>query len=123
MWPAAKLNASTPTLARFRVVGNARPLTTNLELSAYRIVEQLLLTLRDRPTVTVDVLVHFLPHALDIQVSGPADHGRAMSPAIESSMRSVRARAELHGGSVRTGTASGRQETSVRLPLLSPAAR
>ena len=63
---------STVADSRLRIEGSARPLTANIELSAYRIVEQLLTTLRDHPTARVEVIVRFRPDALELTVSGPA---------------------------------------------------
>ena len=66
------LRRATCSDARLTIAGTARPLTTNVELSAYRIVEQLLTTLRDHPKVRVEVQLRFTDDALEIRVSGPA---------------------------------------------------
>ncbi len=114
------VRTSTPTDARLRIVGEARPLTANIELSAYRIIEQLLTTLREQPTARVEVIVRFLPDALELSVSGPAPAAPS-SAERDATLSAVRARAEMHGGSVRTVHPPGRSETEVRLPLLTAA--
>jgi len=111
---------STTADARLRVEGAARPLTANVELSAYRIVEQLLTTLHDQPAARVEVVVRFHPDTLELTVSGPA-LAAPTSVELTAAMSAVRARAEMHGGSVRTMHPRGRRETEVRLPLLSAA--
>ena len=67
---AELLRRSTGNDTRLRIEGAARPLTANVELSAYRIVEQLLSTLRDQPLARVDVVIRFQPDALELKVSG-----------------------------------------------------
>jgi len=131
------LRRATCSDARLTIAGTARPLTTNVELSAYRIVEQLLTTLRDHPKVRVEVRLRFTDDALEIRVSGPAarsDVGRSDSdssdrseshlcvPDVRSTLNAVRVRAEMHGGSVTSRNPGGRLETEVRLPLLTAAA-
>lgn len=56
--------------ARLRIEGNPRVLPASLELSAYRIVEQLLSALDEG--AEVDVRVRFGEDALEIAVAGPA---------------------------------------------------
>lgn len=111
---------STVADSRLRVVGRARRLTANVELSAYRIVEQLLTTLHDHPTARVEVIVRFLPDALEITVSGPAMAAPGTAE-LAATLSAVQARAQMHGGSVRTVHPLGRSETEVRLPLLTAA--
>lgn len=117
---AALVQNSTVADARLRIVGTARPLTANIELSAYRIIEQLLTTLRDHPLARVEVIVRFRSDALELSVSGPAP-AAATSVERDATLSAVRARAEMHGGSVRTVHPPGRSETEVRLPLLTAA--
>jgi signal transduction histidine kinase len=108
---------STGADARLRIEGDARPLTANVELSAYRIIEQLLTTLHDRPAARVEVIVRFHTDALELTVSGPAPTA-ADSTELSSALSAVQERAQLHGGSVRTTHPAGRRATEVRLPLL-----
>ncbi len=133
------LRRTTCSDARLTIAGPARPLTTNVELSAYRIVEQLLTTLRDQPKVRVEVHLRFTDDALEIRVSGPTarsvsrrstsdssdSHGsesRMTVTDMGSTLHAVRVRAEMHGGSVTSRNPGGRLETEVRLPLLTAAA-
>ena len=117
------LRRATYSDARLTIQGPARPLTTHVELSAYRIVEQLLTTLRDHPKARVEVNIRFTEEALEIRVSGPTmqDDSRSVVTDLGSALHAVRARAEMHGGTVMTRIAVGRRETEVRLPLLTAA--
>ena len=117
------LKRATTADARMTVQGRARPLTTNLELSAYRIVEQLLTTLHDHPVARVDVAIRFTEDALEIQVRGPAANTSDAAFDPGTALLAVRARAELHGGTVTVRNPSDRKhhsvrDTRVRLPLL-----
>jgi len=128
------LRRATCSDTRLTIEGPARPLGTNVELSAYRIVEQLLATLRDHPTARVEVHLGFTEEALEIRVSGPTGRSESHHSAYDSSdsdqgttdlgraLHAVRVRAEMHGGTVMTRTPAGHLETEVRLPLLSAAA-
>jgi len=117
------LSRATCSDARLTIHGPARPLTTNVELSVYRIVEQLLTTLRDHPKARVEVHIRFTEEALEIRVSGPTTHDDSPSAVtdLRSALHAVRARAEMHGGTVMTRNPVGRRETEVRLPLLTAA--
>ena len=92
-------------------------------MSAYRIVEQLLTTLRDHPKARVEVNIRFTEEALEIRVSGPTmqDDSRSVVTDLGSALHAVQARAEMHGGTVMTRNVVGRRETEVRLPLLTAA--
>ena len=117
------LRRATCSDARLTIQGPARPLTTHVELSAYRIVEQLLTTLRDHPKARVEVNIRFTEEALEIRVSGPTmqDDSRSVVTDLGSALHAVQTRAEMHGGTVMTRNAVGRRETEVRLPLLTAA--
>jgi hypothetical protein len=109
---SALLRRATCSDARLTIQGPARPLSTNVELSVYRIVEQLLTTLRDHPKVRVDVNVRFTDEALEIRVSGPtlqsdshrADSSRANSSRLDfsraDSSRADSSRADSQRGGV-----------------------
>ncbi len=96
--------------ARLRIEGNPRVLPASLELSAYRIVEQLLSALDDG--AEVDVRVRFGEDALEIAVAGPARRRG------EAAIARARERAQLHRGSLEATTSAGRAEAIVRLPML-----
>jgi signal transduction histidine kinase len=96
--------------ARLTVEGNPRALPAGVELSAYRIVEQLLDALQDAPGV--EVCVRFRDEALELVVSGPAN--RRSKQAIER----ARERVLLHRGRFEATTRGGRAEAVVSLPML-----
>ncbi len=73
------LARATSADARLTVDGHPRTLPAGLELSGYRIVEHLLVALRDAPEAAVDVRLNFTPEALELHVSGPP--GRQRRPA------------------------------------------
>ena len=77
-----------------------------VELSAYRIVEQLLDALGTQP----DVRVRFADDALELTVSGPVS--RRGVQAIER----ARERVQLHAGTLAATTRGGRAEAVVSLP-------
>ena len=99
--------------ARLRIEGNPRVLPASLELSAYRIVEQLLSALDDG--AEVDVRVRFGEDALEIVVAGPARRRG------EAAIARARERAQLHRGSLETTTSAGHAEAVVRLPMFAGA--
>jgi signal transduction histidine kinase len=98
------------TDARLTVEGNPHVLPPGIELSAYRIVENLLSALEDAPGV--DVRVCFGDDALELAVSGPAR--RRANDAIAR----ARERVELHHGTLEARTRGRRAEAVVSLPLL-----
>ena len=65
------LTRATTAATRLSVEGPARPLPASLELTGYRIVEQLLTALRDEPSAQVDVRLRFAPDCLELRVAGP----------------------------------------------------
>jgi signal transduction histidine kinase len=99
--------------ARLEVTGDPRMLPPGLELSSYRIVEHLLLTLEREPSARITVEVTFGLGSLELKVVGPGarpgDARAALAAATE--------RAELHGGTLRSTSSAGRRETTVLLPL------
>jgi hypothetical protein len=96
--------------ARLIVEGNPRVLPPAVELSAYRIAEQLLAALEDAPGV--EVRVRFGDDALELAVSGPAR--RRAKAAIER----ARERARLQQGTFEATLKGGRAEAAVSLPVL-----
>jgi signal transduction histidine kinase len=112
---------------RLTVYADARSLPRSLELSAYRIVEQLLKTLHAQPDARVEVEIRVTNDTLEILVCGPAvGHDGVLAADSDPSdwfdqdraMNAVRARAQLHGGLVHTRKPLGRREIEVRLPLV-----
>lgn len=95
--------------ARLSVAGSVRALPAAVELSAYRIVEQLLDALQQAPDV--EVCVHFGDDALELTVSGPAR--RRAKAQIER----ARERARLQQGTLEASVRGGRADVAVSLPL------
>jgi signal transduction histidine kinase len=95
--------------SRLTVAGNLRALPAGVELSAYRIVEQLLDALADAPGV--EVSVWFSDDALELSVAGHVR--RRSADAIERTRERVR----LHQGTLQATTDKGRAEIVVSLPI------
>lgn len=95
--------------ARMTVAGSPRVLPAGVELSAYRIVEQLLEALEDAPDV--EVRVHFGDDALELRVAGPVR--RRAQPAFER----ARERARIQRGTLEATFRGGRAEAVVSLPV------
>jgi hypothetical protein len=96
--------------ARLTVEGNPRVLPPAVELSAYRIAEQLLEALDDAPDV--EVRVRFGDDALELAVSGPARR------RAKASIERARERARLQRGTLEATVRGGRAEAEVSLPVL-----
>jgi hypothetical protein len=96
--------------ARLTVEGNPRLLPPAVELSAYRIAEQLLEALEDAPDV--EVHVRFGDDALELSVSGPARR------RAKASIERARERARLQHGTLEATVRGGRAEAEVSLPVL-----
>ncbi|MGB6456304.1 MAG: hypothetical protein WBH47_17675 [Streptosporangiaceae bacterium] len=110
---ASLLERTTTADARLRVVGSPRVLPAGLELSGYRIVEQLLTALGDTPDARIDVRVCFRPDALELHVTGPVGAHGERSGAVAA----ARERAALHDGTLRLEASPGGLAAFVRLPL------
>lgn len=96
--------------ARLTVEGNPRVLPAAVELSAYRIVEQLLSALDD--AADVEVRVRFGDDALELAVAGLARR------RAKASIERARERARLQRGSLEATIRDGRAEAVVSLPVL-----
>ena len=96
--------------ARLAVEGNPRVLPAAVELSAYRIVEQLLAALEDVPGV--EVRVRFGDDALELAVAGPARR------RAKASIQRARERARLQSGTVEATVRGSRLEAVASLPVL-----
>jgi signal transduction histidine kinase len=108
------LARATTAATRLSVEGPARPLPASLELTGYRIVEQLLTVLRDEPAAQVEVSVSFASDCLELRVAGP--------PAAGCELRrlrsTVQARLALFGGTIDIDDSAGRRAARIRLPLV-----
>lgn len=109
------LDRATTAEARLTIEGFPRSLAAGLELSGYRIIEQLLTAFEDAPGATVEVRLRFSPDALELAVSGPPAHGAE----LRSVLATARERASLHGGTVEGQLRAGLCELLARLPLVS----
>jgi hypothetical protein len=108
------LEQAGPADVRLHVRGQPRVLPPGIEGSAYRALESLLAAFGTNAGQRIDVNVDFAAEALILTV-----HGAAQEPAaIESALASVRARVDLHQGSMTSGSPDGRWMASVTLPLL-----
>jgi signal transduction histidine kinase len=96
--------------ARLEVDGNPRVLPAAVELTAYRIVEQLLSALEDAPDV--EVQVRFVDGALELAVSGPARRG------AKAAIERARERVRLERGTLDATVRGGRAEAVATLPTL-----
>jgi signal transduction histidine kinase len=96
--------------AKLSVEGNPRVLPPAVELSAYRIVEQLLAALEDAPDV--EVRVRFGGDALELAVSGPARR------RARASIERARERTRLQHGTLEATVRGGRAEAEVSLPVI-----
>lgn len=99
---------------RLQVTGDPRVLPPGLELSGYRIVENLLVALENGPSARIDVAVAFGSDSLELTVSGQSARHGDPRPALAAATE----RAALHGGRVRTQSGGGRLATVVSLPLV-----
>ena len=99
--------------ARLEVRGDRRMLPPGLDLSSYRIVEHLLLTLEREPTARITVEVAFGPDSLELKVVGP----RARQGDARAALAAATERAQLHGGTLRSTSSAGHRETIVLLPV------
>ena len=107
------LDRTNRTDVRLHVTGEPRLLPPGLELSGYRIVEHLLLTLQNDPSSDAAVELAFGTDVLELTVFGPS--------VRESAARSARAaateRASRLGGTLRSNLRNGLRETVVLIPL------
>jgi hypothetical protein len=116
--PQPDLNALAELVGRsggrLQIDGTRRQIPSSVEISAYRIVEQLLRAAAANPANPVDVHVTFAPDELELRVSA-ATTREAPEPGPEVAV--VRQRVSFHGGSLVTGALSGRLQWVARLPL------
>ncbi len=109
------LGRATVADARLTVEGTPKSLPAGVELSGFRIVEQLLVALDDAPDAAVDVRLIFRPDALELHLAGPT----AMRTDLSAVVGAARARAALHGGTLHVENVEGRLSATARLPLVS----
>ncbi len=115
----ALLRRATAADARLTVEGGLGVLGPHVELCAYRIVEQLLVTLSDLPRAQVDVVVRLDDGALRVTVRGPqAEVGTPDRAAtVAAALDAARARAAVVGGQLVTSSPGGWRSVEVVLPV------
>lgn len=99
---------------RLQIEGPTRQIPSSVEVSAYRIVEQLLRAAAADPAHPVDVHVTFAADELELRVSA-ATTREVAEPGPELAV--VRQRVSFHGGSLATDSLPGRLQWVARLPL------
>ncbi len=106
---------ATSAQVQLMVDGTLRPLPASIELSACRIVEQLLRILRDEPASRVMLQVDVASAGVDIVVAGSAPVGDVELDQVRAL---AGARAALHGGRLAITDRSGQRRAHVWLPLV-----
>ena len=116
---SALLRRATGADARLLLVGDVRSLSPNVELSAYRIVEQLLATLADDPRARVAIGLRFAPDSLRIEVAGPPrdEDTPDVAAHVSAALTAARTRAEVVGGRLDAAFHLGRRRVEVVLPV------
>jgi signal transduction histidine kinase len=110
---------------RLQRLGDVRVLPTQVELAAYRIVQEALTNVRRHSgAAAADVVVDYHPDALEIRVTDsgrgpvPAKPGSAVEHQPGHGLRGMRERAHALGGTLRVGPgAAGGFVVAARLPL------
>jgi signal transduction histidine kinase len=98
------------------VEGDARPLPTGVDVSAYRIVQEALRSAREQRDGSVRVTVSYSERDLRLEVSGAGRDGAL--PALNEHWVAIRERVALYGGALVTDRAdSGGYTLTARLPL------
>lgn len=116
---ATLVRRATGADTRLQLVGDVRTLSPNVELSTYRIVEQLLATLTDAPSARVTIGLRFTPTSLLIEIAGPArpEDTPAVAAHVSAALTAARTRAEVVGGRLHAAFDAGRRRIEVVLPL------
>ena len=95
-------------LVELTVDGAPRPVPIAVGVSAYRIVQEgLTNVLKHAGTVRADVLVRYLPDALELRVSDDGPGAATAAPPGGHGLIGMRERTALFGGSLRAGVAPG----------------
>jgi signal transduction histidine kinase len=107
------ISQSASSEIQLQVHGDPRMLPPGLELSGYRIVEHLLLTLAQNASSRGSVEVTFRPDALELRAVGTSVRESDARPALAAATE----RAVLHGGTLRSNLRNGLRETVVQIPI------
>jgi hypothetical protein len=98
---------------RLELHGDRRQVPGGIEVSAYRIVEQLLQLLDMEPGQVTHVAVRFSAAELELQVSGRRPRNAGNTPDLAQ----VRQRVAVHDGSFSTDESDDARRWTARLPL------
>jgi signal transduction histidine kinase len=94
-----------------RVEGRRRPVTTGVDLTAYRVVEDALEAATAQGAARAEVLLHYEPDELKLQVSDDRDGGGSERlPGLSD-------RVSLYGGNLRAGRVDEGFRLRARLPV------
>ena len=107
------LERAGPADVHLHVSGRPRILPPGVEVAAYRILEHLLEAFGAGAGQRIDVAVDFAAEALKLTVRGPASE----PTDIQSALASIRARVDLHNGSMTSTRPDGLWATNITLPL------
>jgi signal transduction histidine kinase len=100
-------------VVELQVDGERRPLPGGLELAAYRVLQHALVAVRGEEGQPAAVELHYLPGALELQVSGPPGDGANARAAVLA----ARERVASYGGSFSAeNSVPGVRVLRVRLP-------
>lgn len=105
---------ATEGRASLRVAGDPWLPPPGMELSGFRIVEQLLPCLQPTRTALVEVTVAFGRSDIELRIAGPTNRRQTARPALTAARR----RAESEGGTLRSRVSGGRRTVSVTLPVV-----
>ena len=105
---------ATEGRASLRVAGDPWLPPPGMELSGFRIVEQLLPCLQPTRAAVVEVTVAFGRSDIELRIAGPANRRPTARPALAAARR----RAESEGGTLRSSVSGGRRTVSVTLPVV-----
>lgn len=94
-----------------RIAGDRRPLPESVELAAYRTLEHALATVRGGAD-PAEIIIRYLPHVLELEVSGVAADGATAEGAVAA----ARERVTASGGEFDDLPAGGRRTLRCRLP-------
>lgn len=99
------------------------PLGANLDLTVYRIVEQLLAAINGEPGARVEVDVSVDQRAVRLQLESPGvDPAGRADDAARMALAAAATRAEVVGGRLASRIVDGRRRTTVVLPMAASAA-
>ena len=99
------------------VEGQRRPLPTNVDRGAYRILQEALTNAARHGNGSAEVLVSFRPAALELTVTNPIGTPAARQDGAGHGVVGMRERADLLGGSLDAAAQAGRFRVHAWLPV------